>query len=255
MLSAKVFRLLTQEYTIILATTQNHLKIVKEIRAEVFSNKYNLSIETLEERGYLCNEEDKQSFIYLLQHIQTKQYVGTVRVFFLNKDTPIKQIPMQKNANVQNIDHLTQDLPIAEISRLALSNNLIEHKEFSGLRLRSYLSILLMVATRVNFFLYKYKNIFAIMELSLDTMLKRQGVRFKQIGEAVDYYGMRTPFAIKRENLLIDTTDSMGELTEFYLNKLYQNPKEFWEFIDNNPYLSREDIEFDTNGLSNISKI
>lgn len=255
MLPKNVFSLLTQEYTIVLATTKSDFEIVKEIRAEVFSHKYNLSIETLEDKGYLFNEEDNQSFIYLLQHIQTQKYVGTVRVFFLNKSTPIKQIPMQKNANVQNIDHLTQELPIAEISRLALSNNLIEHKEFSGLRLRAYLSILLMVATRVNFFLYRYKNIFAIMELSLDTMLKRQGVKFKQIGEAVDYYGMRTPFAIRRENLLIDTTDSMGELTEFYLNKLYQDPNEFWEFIDNNPYLTREDIEFDTNDLSKSSKI
>ncbi|MFK5977114.1 MAG: acyl-homoserine-lactone synthase [Sulfurovum sp.] len=245
MLSEKVFRLLTEEYTIVLATTKSHFDIVKDIRREVFSKKYNISSKLLDEKGYLFDKSDEQSFIYLLQHIKTKKYVGTVRNFFVNKLTPYKELPMQKKSYIKDIEELTQSLPICEISRLALSNTIMEHKDFSGLRLRINLSLLLMVATRVNFFLYKYKYIFAIMEVSLDRLLKRQGVKFKQVGEAVEYYGSCIPFSIKREELLIDSQESMDSFTKFYLNKLHQDPKEFWEFIDSNPYLSREDIEFD----------
>ena len=152
---------------------------------------------------------------------------------------------MQKYGNVENINHFTNELPIAEISRGALIKNLTLNDDLSALTLRTILTFHLMIATRINMFLYNYKYIFSIMEVSLHRILKRQNVNFKQIGNAVNYYGMRTPFAIERTKLLRDTEENMGKLTRYYLKQLCQNPEPFWQFIDNNPYLERSDIQLD----------
>ena len=49
-----------------------------------------------------------QSFIYLLQHKPTEEYVGSVRVIFINENTPIQIIPMQRDGKVEGIEDLTQ---------------------------------------------------------------------------------------------------------------------------------------------------
>ncbi len=46
----------------------------------------------------------KQSFIYLLQHQATGRYVGSVRILFVNKHTPVQEIPMQKDLHIKNIE-------------------------------------------------------------------------------------------------------------------------------------------------------
>lgn len=244
----KDFRLLTEEYTIVLVTSPEHLQAVKDIRAEVFVPRLEMSFNELEARDFLMNKDDNQSFIYLLQHKATKKYVGSVRVIFINEKTPIQIIPMQRDGKVEGIEDLTQERPICEISRLSLIKSLPKHQDFSMAQLRTLLSISLMSTTRINFFLYHYANIFAIMERSLHRILKRQGVSFEPIGDAIDYYGVRFPFVINREDLAIaikKTEESMGKVTKYYLLELCKNQKPFWEFIDNNPYLERSDIHLD----------
>jgi len=244
----KAFHLLTEEYSIILATSPEHLQAVKDIRAEVFVSRLEMSFKELEERNFLINKDDQQSFIYLLQHNETKKYVGSVRVIFINERTPVQIMPMQRDGKVEGLAELTQDLPICEISRLALIKSLPKHQDFSMDQLRTLLSMSLMSATRINFFLYHYSRIFAIMEHSLHRILKRQSVAFEPIGDAVDYYGVRFPFVIKKENYLMagkKTEGTMGELTRYYLKDLCKNSEAFWQFIDNNPYLERSDIQLD----------
>jgi N-acyl amino acid synthase of PEP-CTERM/exosortase system len=241
----EALHLLTQEYSLILATTEKDFQAVKKVREEVFSPKYTMSPELLESKGYLFSQDDKQSFLYLLRHNDTDKYVGTVRVFFINEHTAVQKMPMQKDGNVQGIEHFTQKLPIVEISRGALIKDLPQQENLSALQLRTILTYGLMVATRINFILYSYSMVFSIMEPSLHRILKRQGVNFEQIGEAVEYYGIRTPFAIERKKLLNDTEETMGQITKFYLKELCQDPESFWQFIDNNPYLEHSDIQLD----------
>lgn len=245
MTNEEAFRILTQEYTLKLATTQEDFQTVKAVRAEVFAPKYNMSPELLESKGYLFSKDDEQSFLFLLQHVPSGRYVGTVRNFFINGKTPIRHMPMQKDGHVVGIEHLTQKLPIVEISRGALIQNLPIHDTFSALHLRTILTYGLMIATRINFILYPYERVFSIMELSMHHILKRQKVNFEQIGEAVDYYGMRTPFAIERIKLLNETEEPMGQITRHYLKALCEDPEPFWQFIDANPYLERSDIRLE----------
>lgn len=244
----KAFHLLTEEYNIVLATSPEHLQAVKDIRAEVFVNRLEMSFEELEARNFLINRDDEQSFIYLLQHKATEKYVGSIRVIFINEKTPIQSIPMQRDGKVEGIEDMTEKRPICEISRLSLIKVLPEHQDFSMPQLRRLLSMSLMSATRINFFLYHYSNIFAIMEHSLHRILKSQSVAFQPIGDAVDYYGVRFPFVINQKDLAIaieKTEENMGKVTKYYLRQLCKNSKSFWDFIDANPYLERSDIHLD----------
>ena len=238
-----VFHLLTVEYSLILATNQEHFQAVKDIRNDVIVNHYPDVEET---KKYVFGQDDEQSFIYLLQHNKTKKYVGSVRIFFANERTPSKKIPMEKDLHIKDIERLTTNLPICEVSRFALTHDQIKHDEFSELQLRTYLSLTLMCATRINFLLYDYAKMFAIMERSLHLILKRQRVAFTSIGDAIDFHGVRFPFVINREDVAIgikNTEESMGKLTKYYLQKLCKNPQSFWHFVDNNPYLERSDIQ------------
>jgi len=241
----KVFHLLTVEYSLVFATTQDHFQAVKEIRNDVIVNHYP---EVEESKKYIFSQDDRQSFIYLLQHNETKRYVGSVRIFFANHRTPSQKIPMERDLHIKDIEKLTQTLPICEISRFALVHDQVRHKDFSELQLRTSLSLALMCATRINFLLYHYVKMFAIMERSLHRILKRQKVAFTSIGDAIDFHGMRFPFVINKEDLSMaieNTEGTMGQLTMYYLKELCQNTEPFWQFIDNNPYLERSDIQLD----------
>jgi N-acyl-L-homoserine lactone synthetase len=241
----KVFHLLTVEYSLVFATTQEHFQAVKEIRNDVIVNHYP---DVEESKKYIFSQDDRQSFIYLLQHNETKRYVGSVRIFFANDRTPSQKIPMEKDLHIEGIEKFTHPLPICEISRFALIHDQIEHKDFSQLQLRTYLSLALMCATRINVLLYHYTKMFAIMERSLHRILKRQSVYFEPIGDAIDFHGIRFPYVIRKEDFFIageKTEGTMGLLTKYYLQELCKDPKSFWQFIDDNPYLERSDIHLD----------
>jgi len=229
----------------VLATNEDDISAVKKIRKEISLPKYQNFATIEDEDLFLFNKDDEQSFIYLLRHNPTQSFVGTIRVFFINDATPVQELPMVKDGHVKGIEDFTKNLPICEVSRLALSNTLPQYKELSALRLRTYLTMGLMSTIGINIFLYKYTNVFAIMEPSLHRILTRQGVNFKSIGVDVDYYGMRGPYAIKREKLINESKNILGQITLFYLKELCQNPELFWQFIDNHPYLKRSDIQLD----------
>lgn len=244
-MNSEVFHLLTKEYSLLLATTQKEFQSVKALRAEVFAPKFHTSQTELASKDFLWNSDDEQSFIYLLQHNATGKLVGTVRVFFINPSTPVQKLSLEKDAHVNTVEEGLQKRPIGEISRLALSSNLPVYQDFSALKLSMHLSLALMIATRINFFLYHYSTVFSLIEPSLDRLLRRQKVHFEPIGSPVEYYGTRTPYAIERKKLLQETESSMGKVTRYYLQTLCSNPQKFWHFIDNHPYLKRSDIHIE----------
>lgn len=241
----EIFTLLTHDYSLVHASTQKDFVQVKALRKEVFSKKFKLSEETLEEEGYIFNKEDAQSFIYLLKHNHSDTYVGTVRIFFINSKTPLQYLAMQTIGKVSGIDTYTKNVPLAEISRMCLKDSLPSHQKYSLLQVRTVLAYALMVMTRINFFLYQPAIVFATMEPSLERLLSRQNVFFEQISEPIEFYGITTPYAVERNKLLKETESTMGTVTRHYLKQLCENSNSFWEYIDKHPYLTRDDIELD----------
>jgi hypothetical protein len=245
MIDTQILHLLTQEYTLVMAMDEKDIALVKEVRQKTLLPVYQHHAEIKDEDRFLYNEDDEQSFIYLLRHNPSGEYVGTIRVFFVNHRTPIRKIPMQMYGHVEGIESLVAQYPVCEISRLALAPNLPSYENISALRLRTYLTVGLMSTIGTNIFLYHSNNIFSIMEPALHRILKRQGINFHPIGPAVEYYGKRIPHMIKREELITESKDILGEITLFYLKELCRSPEKFWQFIDRHPYLERSDIHLD----------
>ena len=245
MIDQQILHLLTQEYTLVMATDDNDIESVKEIRRKTLLPAYQNLAEIKDEDQFLYNKDDEQSFIYLLRHNPSGEYVGTIRVFFVNHRTPIQQIPLQMYGHVEGVEPLVAQYPVCEISRLALASDLPSYENISALRLRTYLTVGLMSTIGTNIFLYHSNNIFSIMEPALHRILKRQGINFHPIGPAVEYYGKRIPHMIKREELITESKDILGEITLFYLKELCRSPEKFWQFIDRHPYLERSDIHLD----------
>jgi len=242
MLNEKRFHFLTQEYQLKLVTSAEEIEALKEVRRATLVQRYQQVSPIQNEEEILFNDDDKQSFIYLLQHKKSQQYVGAVRLFFINSLTPLQRLPME-SYGVNAIDDYTQEKPIAEISRGALIKELPSHPDFSGLEIRTMLTFNLMVATRLNMLLYPYKQLFCIMEPALHRILSRQNARLEQIGKPVEYYGLRTPYALSKEVLLKATHQSMDRLTKYYLNTLRSPTNPFYAFVKAHPYLKIEEIQ------------
>ena len=245
MTNPSIFHLLTQEYSLELVTTKDDIESLKEIRRKTLLSAYQNLAEIEDEESFLYNKDDEQAFIYLLKHHSTQNYVGTIRIYFVNEKTPIQQIPLQMYGHVEGIDHLVSEHPVCEVSRLALASDLEPYPGLSALQLRTYLTMGLMSTVGTTMFLYHCHNIFSIMEPALYRILKRQGIYFEQIGPAVEYYGMRIPHMIKRETLIKGSNETLGEITLFYLRKLCHSPESFKKFIEKHPYLELSDLCLD----------
>jgi len=53
------------------------------------------------------------------------------------------------------------------------------------------------------------------------------------------------PYAREREKLIDESKNILDQLILFYLKELCQDPKQFWQFVDNNSYLQHSDIQLD----------
>jgi N-acyl-L-homoserine lactone synthetase len=235
---------MTQTYSLILATTQKEFNAVKALRKEVLLEKYRHFATIEDEEAFAWDESDEQSFLYLIQHVESGRYVGTIRVFFINPLTPLQEMPMEHYTHTPNIEQRKRTLPVCEISRFALSANVPDYQGMSALWVRMHLSLLLMIGTRITTKIYPFKTIFAIMEYSLARLLRTQSAHFEQIGESVDYYGMRTPFAINPEKLLKDTMQTEA-VSCFYLQRFMKKNGMLEQFIAQNPYVKKEMFQLD----------
>jgi len=241
------FNILTQEYSIVLVTEEEEYQEVQRLRKEIYTNKFSLTEDILEKEGFLhFNQEDRQSFIFLLRHNESGAYVGTIRFMFFNTRTPIQELLMQREGRVEGVEHFMEDIPNSEISRFALTYDLMDYHSMSKLRLRTILAAGLMIAIRMSVFLYpSVTNVFAFMEKALYRILYRQDVKFDIIGESVDLHGLRTPYCIEKNKLLMDTEEKGGEVTRYYFKQMCQDPEKLWKFVDDNPYLDRSDIQLE----------
>jgi len=82
MLDQQTFHLLTREYSLILATDDKDIEAVKTIRRKTLLPVYQDLADIQDEEHFLYNQDDEQSFIYLLRHNPSQEDVGTIRVEF-----------------------------------------------------------------------------------------------------------------------------------------------------------------------------
>ena len=239
LLDQNAYMLMTSVYRLVLAHTSTHFKAVKALRKEVLLEKYRNFATIEDEEAFAWDESDEQSFLYLIEHRESGRFVGTIRVFFINERTPLQKMPMEHYTYAPRIAELKSKLPVCEISRFALSKNLPTFQNRHALWIRTHLSLLLMIGTRITAQVYPFAMIFAIMEHSLARLLRYQHAYFEQIGESVDYYGLRTPFVVEPQKLIAETS-ATEEISRFYRERFCAPEGDIRRFITKNPYLSQE---------------
>ncbi len=240
-----LYSLLSEAYEFHLVSDSDAYERVCRLRAKVFMQKYGISRHAIQSEGLVADKNDEQSFIYLLIHRETQTDVGTVRLFFANKKTPSIKLPLQHIVDNPTIHSHLHTLPYMEVSRGALDYELPHHPQHSALKVRTTLTYGLMLATRLTLLLYPVHTVFALMELPLHRILARQKVNFTRISESIYANGTRNAYTTSYRKLLEETEATMGRITRYYLKRLCKDPSGLWRFVDNNPYLERDDIRLE----------
>jgi len=170
------------------------------------------------------DEYDKRAIHCLLLHKASKTYIGCSRLILADPDDPEAPFPFESACG----DSLrwSFDSPpetgrknYAEVSRMAIIAKFrhIPKKEvavavglkedfydgdederhlFPSISLGLYLAMTAIVLNR------GLKGVFAMMEPRLARRLRRLGLHFEQVGEAVEHHGLRGPFLIHCDSIL-----------------------------------------------------
>jgi len=205
------------------------------LKSQVHQIRYEVYCTELEfENGCPTNVEkdefDAYSFHYLLQHKASNKFAGTMRMVLPPSGRPELLTPLEKyclNAVNPSIIDITK-LPrgsFAEVSRLAVPklfrrrsgdfcNPKGSHDKFHVFGRKGNIVIkvperrqspniatgLYLIAASL-FVLKRLDYIFIMIDPKLAHSLTRVGLHFEQMGDAIEYHGLRAPFFITPEIL------------------------------------------------------
>ncbi|MCM2679388.1 PEP-CTERM/exosortase system-associated acyltransferase [Echinimonas agarilytica] len=216
------------EYQIVFANTKQLIHQVFSIRHQVYCEEYHYEREAWP--GMEVDVFDAYSHHFLIKHVETDQYVGTIRTVLPQYESeqglPMQQYTALKYQPEQWNPNLWSKPQVAEISRLAV----LKQYRSIGLKAR-YLSrrmrqlpivvIALYVAVAAEYRLSKQRQfLYLTVQTRLARHLKMVGVCFEQIGDEIDCRGPRAPFVLRRE---VWNTGFRGEINDLFttvINKL-----------------------------------
>lgn len=187
---------------------------VYKIRHDVYCKE--LELEPLRENGIETDEFDAFSKHCLIKHLNSENYAGTIRLVTPKKEDEL--LPIEKYCAHSITDKKLSPKnmkreEICEFSRLAVpaqfrrramdkfagaATGAINEASYSENELRCFPFIaigLYMSAASLGMGL-GLKHAFVMMEPRLARSLSFIGIKFVQIGPAIDYHGMRAPYYI-----------------------------------------------------------
>ncbi len=198
--------------------------LTDQLREEVFKIRHNvyceeLAFEDVKKGGMEQDEFDGQSIFSLIKHKPSDVYTSCVRVVKSKNDSELLPIEKYCLSAIQNKDFLPSNFKrseICEISRLAVKSDFRRRQadKFKGagtgviseatyseneLRCFPFIAIGLYMAAATMAIDTGIKHVYVMMEPRLARSLKFVGIQFNQIGEAVDYHGIRAPYYINPE--------------------------------------------------------
>lgn len=192
---------------------------VYNIRHQVYCEE--LGFEPIREDRQETDEFDAYSRYCLIQHKNSGDYAGTVRI--VSPRTENELLPIEKycafaleTSELKPKDYTRQE--ICEISRLAVpahfrrrntdqyrgaETGVINEQNYSQEELRCFpfLAIGLYLAAASLATRTGHKHAFVMMEPRLARSMSFIGVKFKQLGPAVEYHGKRAPYYINADML------------------------------------------------------
>jgi len=165
--------------------------------------------------GMERDQFDSRSVHSLIRHLSSGATVAAVRLVLADRQNPQNRFPIEGHCSfAPEVDSSIllnfERTQIAEISRFAVSkqfrrrlgeaetsHGIAEQKATSGdldeRRLIPHITLGLFQAIVRMSAQHDIKLWYAVMELQLVRLLKRFGIHFKQIGEPVNYHGLRVP--------------------------------------------------------------
>jgi N-acyl amino acid synthase of PEP-CTERM/exosortase system len=198
----------------------------EELQHEVYKIRHNvyceeLAFEPIKENGMEMDDFDAYSIHCLIQHVNTAQYAGTVRIVRPTEEGQL--LPIEKYC-LHSINHESLNptffdrKDVCEISRLAVPKSfrrrqmdkhegaavgVINQETYSETELRCFpfIAVGLYFAAAAIALESGLKHAYVMMEPRLARSMSFVGIKFEQIGPVVDYHGKRAPYYIDQKLL------------------------------------------------------
>lgn len=244
--TAALHALFSRYFEVVRADTDTLRDICYRIRFEVYCRE--LHFESMDDHpdGREHDEFDYRSVHCLLKHRPSGRFVGCVRLVLADPKASHQPFPFEKfcsdSINVKFIDPAKLSrFSFGEISRLAIISEFRrrpgEQASPEGIntdeallpddcdtrRAAPHLSLGLYFSIAAVALRHGLDSVFVMMEPRLARALQRYGIEFRQIGDVVDYHGMRGPFHLDRESLLNDMHPELRGLFGQVMNTLAQD--------------------------------
>lgn len=235
MTDSPLAELFQNHFEIVPAIQEHMLDKVYRIRHQVYCEELGFEQRRADDREH--DEFDHNAIHCLLRHKPSQSYVGCVRLILADPDAPDQRFPFEKVCG-QTLDWRFDSTAgtgrrcFGEISRLAIAGAFRRRrpgecqtqerhraaqcasddtrKLFPSVALGLYLSITAMGLNK------GLDGVFAMMEPRLARQLRRFGIEFEQIGQAVEHRGTRAPYFISRnallDNLKTDCRTLLGKI-------------------------------------------
>lgn len=231
-----------QYFQVVYASSQHLRDESFRIRHAVYCEE--LGWEPLRESGFETDECDDYSFALLLLHKRTGQYAGTARLVIPPPSASHLKLPFEKHVldkiHTEEIDFgsLTRG-SFSEISRLAVPevfrrrlgeqnvpfviNDLNpvsdvfsdeERRNFPNIAIGLYLGVIAFAD------LCNHDSMYVVVEPRLKRRLERLGFLFEQVGEELDYHGIRALYYLPRTKFIAHLNPEIRELYQMLRSQL-----------------------------------
>lgn len=207
------------------------------LRAEVFKIRHNvyceeLGFEQVKSDGMERDEFDDQSLFSLIRHKPSDNYTSCVRMVTSRSDDEL--LPIEKFCldSIHDKELSPVNFPreqISEISRLAVKAQFRRRKtdQFKGsaigaiseesyseteLRCFPFIAIGLYMVAATLAIESGIQHVYVMMEPRLARSMRFVGIKFHQLGPAIDYHGVRAPYYINPEIFLSNLSPGFKRL-------------------------------------------
>ena len=216
---------------------QPHIAVDQVLREEAFKIRHNvyceeLAFEDIRDNGQETDEFDHQSIFSLIKHKPSDIFTSCVRLVTSNGPgelLPIEKYCMGSITNEALSPERFNRAEIAEISRLAVKSDFRRRKAdtFKGsgtgviseisyseteLRCFPFIAIGLYMAAATMGMNTGIRHVYVMMEPRLARSMKFIGITFQQLGEPVDYHGLRAPYYINPEIFMTNLSPGFKSL-------------------------------------------
>ena len=203
---------------------QPYIASNQQLKEEAFKIRHNvyceeLAFEDVRENGQETDEFDAQSIFSLIKHKPSETFTSCVRLVTTAEPgelLPIEKYCMNSITNENLNPKRFNRAEIAEISRLAVKSDfrrrkadhfkgsgtgVIQESSYSETELRCFpfIAIGLYMAAATMGMNTGIRHVYVMMEPRLARSMKFIGITFQQLGEPVDYHGLRAPYYINPE--------------------------------------------------------